>query len=181
MDIKTSVVTWILSYLYNQNVPIPRKDLLKKLCNASFDSMTGSNDFDSAIKQLTDAKYIENTTREVSEYVPVIDNLNLPEEEQTNKLQEMKHRVEGIVITEDGIFEYRKQIGTPLEKIQPHLDKVSASPQAQEFKGIIKTLKFSDDVIGSAVKLCIENAPLIVKFIKEVPRILTSFGVNIQS
>lgn len=181
LDIKTPVTTWVLSYLYDKDVPVPKKELLKKLCKASFESMTSYNDFDNAIKQLTDAKYIENITKEVQDFVTLIDNPNLPDEEQTNRLQEVKRKVEGYVITEAGIFEYVKQIGTPITKIQPHLDKLTGTAQAQKFKTIIDTLKLYSDTIGSVVKLCIENAPLVLKFIKEIPPVLLSFGVNIQT
>ncbi len=180
MEIKTPIATWVLAKLYNEELPIQRKDLMKYLCNASFDSMTGENDFANTMKQLLDSKYIENITREYSDFLPVTDNLSLPEEEQTTRLQEVKRKRDGYVITETGIYAFRKQIGTPIEKIRPHLTKLSMTAKTEKFRRVIETLKSESDVMGPVIKLCVENAPLILEFMKAMPAILQSFGINLQ-
>ena len=178
MDIKTPVATWVLARLYNEEKPIQRKNLMKYLCNASFDSMTGEKDFGNTLKQLIDAKYIENTTEEYADFLDVLENPNAPEEEQTTRLQEVKRKREGFVITESGIYVFRKQIGTPLEKIQTYIDKIP-SVTTNKFKKIVDALKLASDIISTAVKLCVDNAPLVLEFIQKVAYELRSVGINL--
>lgn len=50
LDINTPIATWVLARLFDDDMPIPRKNLLKKLCQASFDSMNADNDFADTMK-----------------------------------------------------------------------------------------------------------------------------------
>jgi hypothetical protein len=181
LDVKTPIATWVLARLFNENHPISRKDLLRHLCQASFDSMTGDKDFANTIQKLIDAKYIEYTKEAYQDLVPVKDNDAFAIQSST-KLQEIHRVSEGYVITDDGIIAFRRQIVTPLEKIQSHLNKIpSTIIKDNRFSKIFDALKSNANILESAIQLCINNAPQILEFIRHVSNQLTSMGIVIPS
>src|SRR5437867_10286624 len=104
MDIKQPVPLWIMARLYNEEHPVSLDDLARKLCQQSFESMVGDNDFNEAIQKLAEAKYIEYGERTFS--VPSV--LAAADRHVT---------YHGYWITVDGIIAFRRQMGVPVEKI----------------------------------------------------------------
>lgn len=174
LDIKTPTATWILARLYDEEIPISRKNLMKNLCQASFDSMVGENDFGNTMKQLTDAKYIEQINQSYTDLVTSPSLLA-----GVGGSQQVTREREGYVITELGIYAFRKQIATPLEKIKANIDKVPSMSRFEKFKNIIATLKANSNLISLGVKLCVENAPLVIDFIKTMHAELVQLGIPI--
>lgn len=171
MDIKTPIATWVLARLYDEKHPIPRKDLLKHLCQKSFDSMTNDSDFATTIDDLVESKCITFTKETFQEFVSIpqpanIMNLNFA---PSAKMKEVTTTREGYVIDDDGIIAFRRQIATPLEKIKDKIDKESTMIPSQykaKFEEIINTLKTGSDIINMAIRFCVDDAPHILEFIK---------------
>lgn len=183
LDIRKPIATWILARLFDEDTPIPRKDLLRNLCQASFDSMLADTDFSQTINNLLNARYIEESEKEYTNFVPVKDNSSghTAHGTNTNRTRQVTQKIQGYIITEEGIIAFRKQIGTPLEKIQPHLNLFTGSASRfDKFKKIIESIKNKSNVLVPAVKLCIENAPLVLEFLQEAQQVLTSHGIPIS-
>ncbi|HYL65903.1 MAG TPA: hypothetical protein VEU72_01975 [Nitrosopumilaceae archaeon] len=157
MNIKTPVATWILARLFNENKPVLRKDLLRNLCQASFDSMTSDDDFSKTTEMLVKGKYIQSVD---------IDNAT---------------GTTGYLITEEGIIAFRRQISTALEKIQRQLDKIPSVTRNSKFTNIVNALKSNSNILTTSIKLCIDNAPQILEFIKTVTNELRSVGILVSS
>ena len=141
--------------------------------------MTSENQFGNTMKHLIEAKYIEHAKQEYSDFIPITDNPDMPLEEQTTRLQEVTRKREGYAITEAGIYAFRKQIGTPLELCQKNLDKIPQTATMGKFKKILETLRSEHNMIDSAVKLCVENAPFVLDFIKGAAAILAPHGIRL--
>jgi len=164
MDIRNPIATWVLAKLYEEDQPISRKEILKKLCQASFESMSEMDEFSTIIKQLEDEKYIEYTRGNYTEYIPVQSKSSFATSSET-KLQPVTKRKEGYEIGEAGIIAYRAQIISPLEKIKTQTD-ILPNEKESKFSVLTDKLKATRDVAEFAVKKCIENAPQILEFIK---------------
>jgi hypothetical protein len=176
LNINTPIATWILARLFDDEKPITRKNLLKNLCQASFSSM-GDNDFDITIKQLESEKYIEFTRSSISENIHVnsMGTLGLG----GTKIQPVTKEYEGYVISEKGIIEFRKQIATKIEKIRPLLHRLELNKIAR-FQKIIDTITSTASLTDSVVKLCIDNAPLVLDFIRTIPTELANIGIQLS-
>ena len=150
MKLTAPTAVWILAKLYDEEDPIGRKPLLKKLCQASFDLMNEGTEFSNTLAQLEKEKYVEQSYG-------------------TEK---------GYEITEDGIIAFRRNFGTPFEKIKNRADKLPELKNSK-FSLIVKTIKDSSDATTTAAKLCIDNAPLVLEFLMYARSELTKLGINI--
>lgn len=169
MNIQTPIATWILARLYDEPHPVPRKDLLKHLCQKSFDSMTNDSDFAKTIDDLIKSKYIEFTKDTFQEFVPIREtDVLVVAMGGANKMKEVTSTREGYVIAEDGIIAFRRQIATPLEKIKKKIESGSILPASYKpkFEQIVNALKTSHDIIHTAIIFCVDDAPQILEFIK---------------
>lgn len=177
MDVKTPIATWILARLFNDDIPVTRKNLLRNLCQASFDSMTNDEDFSEAIRKLENAKYIEYARKKHTELAPIHNPVLIT---MSTGMQEVERTIEGYTITEAGIMAFRRQIITPLEKIIPHVSKTRSS-KIPQFAEIVTTLSSTINLAKSVVDLCTNNAPQVLDFIKILHNDLLSLGINIAN
>lgn len=179
LDINTPIATWVLARLFDEEMPIPRKNLLKKLCQASFDSMNADNDFADTMKKLEAEEYIEYSKADAPEFLPVQEHNVVSYLPSETKLQKVTKTHKGYVITEAGIIAFRRQIATPLEKIRRYADKLSSS-HISKFEQLINELKSkSGSIISFAIKKCIDDAPYILKFIDSSKRELYKLGISL--
>lgn len=179
--IKTPIATWILARLYDEDNPISRKNLLRNLCQASFDSMSVDTDYSTTLSELEKEELIEFERRQVSDFIPVQQQsgFNPAMTPPETKLKEITKHVEGYSITEKGIIAFRKDIATPVEKIKKLTNKLSSSNQSK-FRGILDELKrHTDSITSFAVNKCIENAPYILEFLKDCSNDLLNHGISI--
>lgn len=170
MDIKSSIPTWVLSELFDGGLPRSEENLARNLCNASFASMTNDDDFEKNIEDMTTAGYIQYTTEESIDYkeIPITTpGLSVMSQLTPNyKIKEITRKHTGYVITTKGIMAFRKQIITPIDKILPHIDKLS-NIQGGKYGEIIKEMKSSAQTITRfVISKCIDNAPFFLKFLE---------------
>lgn len=173
MNIKTPIATWILTSLFDGGLPVSEKTLARNLCQASFASMAGDEDFEEIVKELEKSGYIEFTSKETTTHIqvpiPVAPSM-IPLFDKTKpdyKIQEVKVDHSGYVITVSGIMAVRRQIITPIEKIKQNIENYPEN-KVGKFKTIIDHLKSNATVTLSTIKLCIDNAPLFLDFINYV-------------
>ena len=176
LDIKTPISTWILARLFDEELPLGEKDLLRKLCQASFDSMNADNDFDNAITALRTAGYIEHGEKEYRELVPLRNNSLLTVQE--TGMHEVTRKRTGFSITKAGIIAFRRQIATPIEKIVSNVNKLDPS-KTSPFKKILNELNSHRSILEASIALAIENAPHILEFIKNMAHQLALIGITV--
>ena len=167
MDEIEPISTWILARLYDEEVPISRKNLLRNLCQASFDSMIANDDFSSIFDALIKNHYIEFEKQSYEDFYPVkkVDTIQFSENEEIS-MQKITKIKEGFVISEQGIILFRTRIITQIEKIRPHLKKLENVET--RFHSLIKELQSNSNTSQVIIKACIENTPLVLEFINSV-------------
>jgi len=171
LNVQTPIATWVLARLYEEQHPIPRKDLLKHLCQKSFDMMTNDSDFATTMDELIESECIKLTEETFQDFVPIRETNPLVIAMNTQpKLKEITVTRKGYVIEDNGIIAFRRQIATPLEKIKDKVDKGAVFPNTYKtkFEEIVNTLKTSSDVIHTAIRFCVDDAPHVLEFIKMV-------------
>jgi len=181
MYIKTPIATWILARLYDVDNPLPRKNLLRNLCQASFDSMSVDTDFSTTLSELEKEGLIEFERKDISDFIPIQQQsgfnpaLTPPE----TKLKEITKHVEGYSITEKGIIVFRRDIATPVEKIKKFTNKITPKNQSK-FREFLDELKrHTGSITSFAVNKCIENAPYVLEFLKDCGNDLMNSGISI--
>ena len=130
---------WILSYLY-ENDSVTRKDILKNLCQASFELMEKPEQYSDSINSLLSSSLIQTNRSD-------IENLNVE-----------------FSITETGIIEYRKNIVNPfvyMKKNLPERLESDDSPSGIFLKELSKCTIL--EVSKLIVRKILENAPIIVE------------------
>ena len=156
MDIYTPIPTWILAKLYEEEHPIERKTLLKNLCQASFDLMNEDSEFSNILTELQRAKYIERSDGTKNGYDII-----------------------QYEITEYGIIAFRRKFGNLFEKIKIYADK-SQEIRSSKFSPMVRIIKHSSDMSTTVAKMCIDNAPLVLEFLKYAGSELMKLGININ-
>ena len=86
---------------------------------------------------------------------------------------------EGYVITEKGIIAFRKEIVTKIEGIKTQIDRL-ANYKIEKFNEITSRISYSTDILKDVVKLCTDNAPLVLEFIKTATTELSKIGVALS-
>lgn len=155
MESNSPTFVWILAKLYDEEKPINRKNLLKKLCQASFELMSNETvDFNNALASLERLKCIEHNWDESGTSI--------------------------FVISEVGIIKFRKDLGTPLIKINQNVDKFS-SVKNKKFLNILEKIKNSSDITTLAVKLCVDNTPFFIEFLNFASTQLLKYNIRLNS
>lgn len=176
LNINTPITTWILARLFDEEYPIPRKTLLKRLCQASFTSMMNDEDFGNEMEALEKDGYIEFERKDRIEHMPLTEENIVSATMTSTRYERVSTPVEGYVITEKGIIAFRKEIVTKIQNIKPHIDRLAAY-KIEKFKTITETVEFSTDLLKDVVKLCVDNAPLVLEFIKSATTELSKIGI----
>jgi hypothetical protein len=79
-----------------------------------------------------------------------------------------KSRKDPYQITEAGMFTFRKEVVGAIQKREERFYKgIDAQEIAQKYNLILDTLSNTIDLAKKIAKICIENPPLIVQFLKE--------------
>ena len=172
--IRKNVNAWIICRLYDATRPISRLELSKQLCDASFDSMNSYEEFETALKELTDEKLIEFvhktfTDREKGLSASIMAGL---------KEEDVQRDYEGYMITERGVFAYRKHLVNPAKTIRPHIGKLSQET-LNKYKNVVEVIQKSVNLGKDVALLGIASAPHLLQFIQRAYEELMKYGINI--
>ncbi len=143
--------------------------------------MTGDNDFADVMKELEKEHYIKFKKETYEDFKPVAVNYGPPDEppeESSTRFEKIMRTREGYVIEEPGINAFRRQIVTTIKEIKPHVDKLSTIDG--KFGKIINSVRSTVDLTKTVTKLCIENTPLLVDFIKSAMSLLYKVDIFIH-
>ena len=161
------VEIWILARLFN-DVCMDNKELLRELCDASFDMIQKASDYDAILEKLQETKYIEKVTKTIEDFKEVDGIIPLQKE-----LKPITRKISGFEITTEGIIVYRRKLITPFQKMKPHFSKINNEVTEAAYKKVINKLN-SSDIATVVIKECIENAPRI----NEILKIILEWAVN---
>ena len=153
---KNVVAVWILARLYDDTGGITRQDLLKNLCQASFETMSNNDESDSfheSLKQLINSKYIFDA----SSFTSGITSTIQPQADS------------GLYkITDKGIVAVRKEFGNKFINIQKHADQLTAIVNKKPtYKKIFEAIKNSSNAVSTGIQLIVKNTPLVLSFITD--------------
>lgn len=163
---------WILARLYN-GACLDDKELLRKLCDASFDMIKETSDYDSALENLQNAKYIENVTKTIEAFEKIDTPFAL-----TPKLQQVNKKISGFEITRAGLIAYRKEIIFPIQKTKPYFSKLDKKLTEPTHKELLQKLINSSDMPTAIINACIDNAPLIMEILQKCFQLLSNHGIS---
>lgn len=159
--------------LYDADRPVSSLDLSKQLCDASFDSMSSYEEFENTLNELSKENLIEFTKREFTD--EVASHSLFPQVSG----RDVKREYEGFMITQKGVFVYRKQLVKPIQHIKSYLGKLSLDT-TNKYKNIVEVIQKSTNIAKDVSLIGIASAPQLVQFIEKAADDLKQFGVIVQ-
>jgi hypothetical protein len=132
------VSTWILARLYDEDAGVTSRQLVKQLCQKSFQAMTSDDDYRRAMITLGNQGYITN----------VDSNTHM--------------------ITETGMIGLRRQVVYPIDKFIENGGNMPTSIRSKFYERVHHLQINKGHTTAAVVKWCIENTPEVLEFIKAI-------------
>lgn len=135
---------WIMSKLVDKrSVSVSVKDMIYDLCDSALSYIKSENDLNKILRQLYNCNYIKKSPANMlAGGLPITDD--------------------AYVLTEKGMLAFRLQIMRPIVKACDEDVKVK-----EHLNAIKKTLQSNKiNIAKNIIELCLQNAVLIVEFVK---------------
>jgi len=163
---------WILARLMNDEL-MDKKDLLKKLCAASFDMIKDAEYYNKILEQMEDKKWIVITTKTIDNTKLMVDpsdqtfTYDPSQHSEPIKVTD-QHIISGYQIDLEGIIKFRQCAVEPCKYLLDSIAEDGILPSDNTVEIFVAELKESKNNLTSfVISRILNNAPYFIQIITE--------------